>query len=365
MEILAKAIGAAYTHARLAQMLRFRLDKELEDIAMGDDKVEVIFKLVGTANREGWWPQLIAASRASNSGSAALVEAEARLLADNNVAPAARDNLEKIVDLRSLFQDVDVFGRRYGRLETCVCAVEDTAGGRGTGWLVAPNIVITNYHVVEGFIKGHAPAADLRCRFDFKVMDGTIQAGRSVSLAGGNSWCIASRPYGSSDFTATGTEWGPDQLDYALLRLDEPVGDQPIGAKAELGAPKRGWITIPSQPPTVEKDDRVLLFQHPQDDTEPKKRRQLPMKLADGKVLGFAGGGIRLRHDARTLKGSSGSPCCNMQLLPVALHHAGDPRDWPDYHGEYNQAIPLARIVTDLAAQNIAAFWDKEPPRSE
>jgi SLOG cluster2/Trypsin-like peptidase domain/Effector-associated domain 1 len=363
MEVLVKALAAAYTLQRLQQMLKFRLDKDLEDIAIGDNKMAIVFELVSTASREGWWPQLVAASRASNSGNAVLVEAESRLLADK-ADPAARDNLEKIVDLRSLFQDVNVFGQRYGRLETCVCAVEDINGGRGTGWLVAPDIVITNYHVVEKFINGQATAADLRCRFDFKVMDGASSAGRSVKLANGNAWCIASRPFGPSDFSASATEWERHQLDYALLRLAEPVGDQPVGENSEVDAPKRGWITIQSHPPMVEKGDRIWVFQHPQDDSDPRKRRQLPMKLADGRVLGFAGAGIRLRHDASTLKGSSGSPCCNIQLVPVALHHAGDPRDWPDYHGEYNQAIPLALIVADLLALNVEKFWDKEPPRS-
>jgi hypothetical protein len=114
----------------------------------------------------------------------------------------------------------------------------------------------------------------------------------------------------------------------------------------------------------VEKDDRLWLFQHPQDDTDLTRRRQLPMKLADGKVLGFVGGGIRLRHDAKTLPGSSGAPCCNAQLTPVALHHAGDPRDWPGYHGSYNQAVPLALIVADLMMRTVDPFWDMEPPVS-
>jgi hypothetical protein len=51
--------------------------------------------------------------------------------------------------------------------------------------------------------------------------------------------------------------------------------------------------------------------------------------------------------------------------VPVALHHAGDPRDWPAYRGKWNQAIPLARIVADLIAQGVEEFWDKEPPRNE
>lgn len=108
----------------------------------------------------------------------------------------------------------------------------------------------------------------------------------------------------------------------------------------------------------------LWVYQHPQD--LPSRRLQ-PMKLSNGVVKGWVGKGIRLRHDARTLPGSSGSLCCDSELRVIALHHAGDPQDWPDYRGSYNQAIPIERIVADLIVQSaqvksdIPAFWDREP----
>jgi hypothetical protein len=359
LQIFADALGSGYNLSALERMLRYRLDKDIQDFAGAADKLEIIFRLLDVANREGWWPELIAAARASNSGNVMLIEAEAKLLAP--VIPSSRDNLEKIVYLRSLFQNVGDFGRAYGRLETCVCAIEDTRGGRGTGWLIGTDLVITNFHVVQSFLEGKAASSDLRCRFDFKVLDGAVQPGRVVPLVTGDSWCIANRPYSPSDLSATASKWGSTELDYALLRLAEPLGDQPIGASVLPGAPRRGWVPVPSLPPSVEESDTLFLFQHPQDDSNPECRRQLPMKLADGKALGFVGGGLRLRHDVRTLNGSSGSPCCNAQLVPVALHHAGDPRDWHSFHGKWNQAIPLGLIVKDLQDQNIEPFWDKTP----
>jgi len=46
------------------------------------------------------------------------------------------------------------------------------------------------------------------------------------------------------------------------------------------------------------------------------------------KVLEFVGEESGCDTTVRTLPGSSGSPCCNTDLKLVALHHAGDPKDW-------------------------------------
>ncbi len=359
LQLLFDGLDSAFDVPALTRLLLFRLEKRIANYG-GTGQQEVFFNLVVAANMEGWWPELLAAARASRPGNPVLLDVEAKLLAP--AVPAIADNLQKIVTARSLFQNVDEFAKAFSQIVDCICAVETTGGGRGTGWLVASDLVLTNYHVVKSFLDGAGTPKDLRCRFDFKVLDGATQAGRAVPLVDGAGWCVANRPYSASDSSATATVWGATELDYALLRLAENVGDGPIGQKPEVGAPKRGWITVPSQPPTVQQGDPMWVFQHPQDNTDPAHRKQLPMKLADGQVLGFAGNGMRLRHDARTLPGSSGSPCCNAQLVPVALHHAGDPRDWPDFHGQWNQAIPLGLIVADMKTQpEVPAFWDIKP----
>jgi hypothetical protein len=64
---LTDALLDAYpTPIKLAQLLRFRLDKNLNSIALGEDLKEIIFKLIGTAEAGGWTLQLINATRESN-----------------------------------------------------------------------------------------------------------------------------------------------------------------------------------------------------------------------------------------------------------------------------------------------------------
>jgi len=50
----------------------------------------------------------------------------------------------------------------------------------------------------------------------------------------------------------------------------------------------------------------------------------------------------RVTYTTNTEGGSSGSPCFSQQLVPVALHHAGDPA-YP-HVGRVNEGIPLSTI---------------------
>jgi Trypsin-like peptidase domain/Effector-associated domain 1 len=359
-EAFCSALSKAFTLQKLDQMLFFRLGKDRQDIALGDDKFEIIFKIVTASVREGWTAKLLMAARSSNPGNSELFAFE-HALGLGSIGCEAATNLEKIVRPRWNFIDVASFRARYARLENCVCAIE-TGTSLGTGFLVGPDLVLTNYHVIKSVI-GNGTSDAIRCRFDYKAMsDGTtILPGRTIGLA--VPGVLASRPYSPADLVASDGHWEPHELDYALLRLAEKVGRQPIGVSAEPSAPARGWITALSMPPHVAKDDPLIIVQHPQDLNALPAVKLQPMQLAIGLVLGFVGDGMRIRHATRTLPGSSGSPCCNANLELVALHHAGDPRDWPDYRGEFNQAIPIDRIVADLkTAKDVDSLWDDVPP---
>jgi hypothetical protein len=100
------------------------------------------------------------------------------------------------------------------------------------------------------------------------------------------------------------------------------------------------------------------VLQHPQN---PVNWKLEPLKLTLGKALDVVGGGRRLRHDANTLPGSSGSPCFSVTLDFVALHHAGG--DSRHGRADYNQAIPAAKIVDRLTRQGVTPFWNEQPPQ--
>ena len=363
MEAFVKALSSAYTPNRLKQTLTFRLEKDLDEISTADDKITLVFALIDTSQREGWTFRLLEAARASNPANADLLAVE-RALGLGTVPAAIQASLEKIVTKQSTFVNVATFDARLGQLQGAVCAFESPTGG-GSGFLVASDLALTNYHVIEPLLKNEVSPTSVHCRFDYKAFpDGKrISEGRAIALAG--KWNVAVSPYSPFDSDPRAASPTRGELDYALVRLAEPVGEQAVGVKPEPGAAARGWVTLPGTPAEVAKDDPLFVLQHPQDLAQLPAVKLQPMQLAIGVVLGFAGDGMRLRHNTRTLPGSSGSPCLNADLQPVALHHAGEPNNRLDYTGEYNQAIPLGRIVDQLKTTGITDLIDKSPARPE
>lgn len=169
---LSEALRDAFTPQRLTEMLRFRLERNLADISLGSDYQEIAFALIRTAESEGWTQRLIAAARDANPGNSKLVTLAQQfgLLSD----ATSRQDLERIIRQTNSFFDVEAWRTRLGELEARVCRVE-TPTSYGTGFLVADDIVITNYHVVEDVIEGtDASPRDVALRFDYKrSADGT------------------------------------------------------------------------------------------------------------------------------------------------------------------------------------------------
>jgi hypothetical protein len=338
------ALKAAFIPERFDELLLGRLDKPRHEITMKTNFESILFDVVDWANRRGCALQLLDAARASNPTNPKLLTFEESI--GLGVIPVAdRVDFEKIVNERSKFHDVLDFRTRLGLLESWVCAFEIPNSG-GTGILIGPDLVLTNFHVIEGIVKGEVSPTSVRCRFDYKALPGaeTVNEGMSVALAG--DWDVVHARYSQADKEPTNQAWGADELDFAIVRLDRAVGKERIGDKAELQSPERQWLTLADEPPALAKDDIVFILQHPQD-VDAMGAKLKPMQLAVGTVLSFVGNGLRVRHDTRTLFGSSGSPVFNSDLELAAVHHAGEPNN-RFYYGEYNQAIPLGEIVRYL-----------------
>src|SRR2546421_11262235 len=62
------------SQAKLAGMVRLKLNKNLQALALGDDLREIVIRLIGVAEAGGWIAQLIFAAHTSNPGNPALLE---------------------------------------------------------------------------------------------------------------------------------------------------------------------------------------------------------------------------------------------------------------------------------------------------
>jgi hypothetical protein len=224
--------------------------------------------------------------------------------------------------------DIRVWAERLIKIERRVCRVELEGEALGTGFLVGPDTVLTNWHVFEA-AKNAGNLAKLGCRFDYEVLsDGTTQAGQLVLLAGADA--LGTSPYSPGEQAGQPDDPLPtaEQLDYALLRLATRVGDQQVDGAA------RGWITLPKAVLPLAADAPILIVQHPEGS---------PMKLAmdTQAVVGLNGNGTRIRYRTNTEPGSSGSPVFSMDWDLVALHHYGDPKY---LNPLFNQGVPIELI---------------------
>jgi hypothetical protein len=356
----ADALTRAYNGFALKKMLLGRLDKYFEDYELSTGYPATVLNLVSIANQEGWPIDLLLAARASNPRNPKLIAFEQELQL-GLLTPAEQGQLEKIVNQRKHFDHIERFISKLGGLSNFVCAVE-VPGGGGTGLLVGHDLVLTNYHVVEPVLKGGASPANCSCRFDFKAPrhGNTVNPGVFFPFGSGDTWRVATSPYSQADLVVGGTDWRRDELDFALLRVQGSPGTQPVLPPAQE-APMRGWLPLSSKPPGFAAGDTLHMIQHPRDeDSRPVK--QLPQQFATGNVLEFKGGGLRVRHDASTLPGSSGSPCFNDSLELAALHHAGEPGNQLGVFGKYNQAVPIGEIVRWLGEHELQSILDQSPP---
>lgn len=368
--------------AAFEAMLTARLAKQLGPMPQSESYVDLVDAVVRRADHDGWIDQLVVNARFSRPHAAGLAS-----IADNfrlGVAPPAASNiaatvkklgdpeisasrsqeqqLENLVRKRSAFNDMDALRLGLAAIEPCVCRIQTPSDSFGTGFLVAPDLVVTNYHVVREFLEGDSkdgPASDTICLFDFKKSPGgqTINRGTQYRLSK-NEPIVDWSPFSQADVGESGGLPNSDELDYAILRLERPAGEEAIGGVGEPGAPRRGWIATQH---LMQDDDEdpvagnmiFLVVQHP---------KAKPLQQDIGPVTDMNANKTRVRHMANTLQGSSGSPCFDIHDLSlIALHHAG--KHSKTLNHDYNQAVPMPAVMKLIAARGKAGrFWELLPP---
>lgn len=245
--------------------------------------------------------------------------------------------LEEIVQLNAKFINPTTFREALGMLEGQVCWIGLPGGRGGTGFLVGPDLILTNHHVVQPLKQTPALLPQVVVRFDYKqTLDGQPLAAKKVTeirLATGSKWCVDGSPPSPKDWDAALGDASLEELDFALLRLATRVGDDPVGgASADANAPPRHWIDAKAAGLAPAVGQQIFILQHPEGE---------PLRLSVGTITAYNGNESRVRYNANTKDGSSGSPCFNADLQLCALHHAHDTQKPP----RWNQAVPIAAIL--------------------
>jgi hypothetical protein len=280
-----------------------------------DDQVRDVIEW---AESEGRVEELVKALRACRPGNRSLAAVGQDIL-DRRGAGAVLDDaaLEKIVtDNPDRFVNGAAWRQAMVEAEWKVCRVEDPAGTAwGTGFLVGPDLVLTNDHVARGTGGPGLNPKTAGVRFGARVTaDGREEGGVFYPLDAGdkNRWLADESP--------------ADALDFALLRLKRPAGEEPVAAFRN--APKRKWI--PLRECNAKPGQALFILQHPLGGV---------LKMAPGGVEGRRGSWLQYRVD--TEHGSSGSPVFNVLWELVALHsRAGK--------GQVNEGVAITAICRAL-----------------
>lgn len=198
----------------------------------------------------------------------------------------------------------------------------------GTGWVVAPGIVVTNRHVAREF------ASDLKDGFAFRKNYGAPPTAASLD------WRHEYKQDDESRFKIKEILWiePEDSVDVAFLRIaDHGEDGEASPAAVELmsrtefdGADVGAWVAVvgyPAQDSRNNAADQQRIF----DGIYNVKR------LAPGRVTAKAARDV-LHHDATTLGGNSGSVVVHLDSgKAMALHFGG-------IEGDRNAAVQAPRV---------------------
>jgi len=338
LERFVKALMKAYPSKNsLARLLDYRLKKQLDELAFGEDLEDLIFNVVKRANAAGWTPQLISAAIAAQP-------ANPQLLAFFQDRPplSASASLQHPQALEAIlgsgdgeFVDVPAWMRRMESLVSQVCRIEVPSGlsgsSVGTGFLVGPDLVLTNYHVVAALLRGAAQPAAVRVVFDY------FGTGPGVPTGLAADYLLADSPMSPADNETHKSRLPTEaELDFALLRLSSPMATQ----KRYGSSQARGYLSLTMNTARAEVQRPLFILQHPQGQ---------PLKMHVDISRGYNDNGTRLTYTTNTQAGSSGSPCFDAQLRLVALHHSRDPSSPP----QYNEGIPIEKVAAAIAQKGV------------
>jgi hypothetical protein len=333
---LADALQNAFPSVEsLKEFLLFRLDVNLDAITASGSLAQMASSVVLWAVKQGSVLDLVVKALEARPDNPTVREVASELGVST---PVPDTPLEKIIT--PFFVDVATFTRRVGLISAQVCRVEVGLGNvvYGTGFLVGVNLLLTADHVLADVHSGRVKPSEVRLRFDLKTdrSGETLTEGTLFELE--QDWLVARSEFGDQ----------PSQLGYALLRVRNSPGAQPIGAeRVESEAAIRRWIEIGEGSRQPQIGDGLILLQHP-------NAGSLKLSLNPNAVIASDPNGKSIRYEIDSEPGSSGSPCFSMDLQLAALHigrPAGAEKGLPPGTG-----VLISAILRDLQTRGMGGL---------
>lgn len=203
-----------------------------------------------------------------------------------------------------------------------------SVGSLGTGWLIAPGLLLTNHHVVNARERGE-PAASSE--------DFTLQGKNTVAWF---DYLVEGRE--TIDIAVVEMVASNRDLDYALLRLSP-----------EAEPSQRAALAVPQSTPDLDRGTRLNIVQCPDGGA-------LKFAIRNNFYASRGTKPFRIRYLTDTKPGSSGAPVMDDNWQAVALHQGFvevDPKRVRTESGSsevakfLNQGIAIEGILQDLPAE--------------
>lgn len=336
---LREAIQSAYPDRGSLEIF---VDDELNQnlaVVAGDGKHDkVIFELIKWAIAKGYIDDLILALAADTENRPDIQELCRQVLRQRLVLnPPDGVTRDLSLDLDPSSWDIDIhseelegflprqftFEADVGKLQAglglanAVCKItfrDRPDGESGTGVLIAPDLVLTNYHVLS-----HEAGADLNAlaqtaQFEFGYVSTSFGEPRCTQhrTVAGQTPVVAASPIA--------------ELDYALIRLspDTDFAVKPVSLSA----------TAQLQPRSP-----LHMLQHPEGEA-------LKVSLSNNGVVKTDEQRGLVLYVNPTKQGSSGSPCFDDDWNLVALHHKAMQTSF----GSLREGILMGAIYPQIAA---------------
>jgi hypothetical protein len=334
-----KALNDAFKYFDFKQMLGDNLDKDSDDIILPVNIgfPGVLDRVIEKAEEESWTAQLLQAALSVRRDDIPLMQFAQQFGPVVTTPPLKglvpkRPGFERAITPVPMY-NLDHLVQRLYELAGRICCIEDGSGHHlGTGFLVGPDMVMTNYHVWEAV----PTPAHFVCRFDHGLTAEPITYRLTEK-----DYKIHLSPYNPQE-EQPGVLPSTNELDYALLRLAEAAGNQSVKRPDQEHITQRGWLTPYSPLYSFPPETPLYIFHYPQ--VSLSSPATLRVSLETSAIIGMNKNKTRVTYRTNTLNGSSGAPCFTANWDLVALHHFGDPND----HPKYNQGVPFTAIKSHL-----------------
>ncbi|MEO1743837.1 MAG: effector-associated domain EAD1-containing protein [Cyanobacteria bacterium J06629_9] len=321
-EQLQEALLSAYpTPQKLKMMLRLTLNLPLDRYAEGSDYEQVVFNLIGKLESDGKLDDLVQAAYNKNPGNPKLKAFVASL--GQGASPTGQipdqgpgfqwrgpEDDRELQGLLRPRQSIDLsahFLKKATEQFNAVCRIEHLdKGAIGTGFLIAKNLLLTNYHVIAPR-SGDDPKAlldQLRLKFGYLTKIEPSLAANASSNATQNTISQTQVSFQLAPNALLAFSPVTGGLDYALLRVEESISSAPNITPVTWDVER-----LP------DREMGIHLLQHP--DGQP-----MQVTLGENGITGVYERDGLIQYISNTSVGSSGSPCFNDRWEVIALHHA-------------------------------------------